>query len=136
LGFVPEIYNGKIYTVPGFEKLTFIDEESFNSAHNNITKKTINSTLSIYFMAKNNLDGRSWHNTQLKRDAILVAQSAVQPLNIFTDRAALLTNVSKGKVTFNDLLTYNNVSKKIINEPEDLILTQNDLPRGKIIDIE
>ena len=37
----------------------------------------MNTTLSIYFMAKNKLDGRSWHNTQLKRDAILAAQSAV-----------------------------------------------------------
>src|SRR6202035_557180 len=77
MGFVPEIYNGKIYTVPGFDKLTFVDEEYFDSAHDDITEKTMNTTLSIYFMAKNKLDGRSWHNTQLKRDAILAAQSAV-----------------------------------------------------------
>jgi hypothetical protein len=87
-------------------------------------------------MAKENIGDKPWDNSEVKRDSILAVKSLVEQMNTFTDRAAFVTDLNKGNINLKKIIDYHCYSKKIINEPKDLILTKRNLPRGKIIDIE
>jgi predicted RNA-binding protein YlqC (UPF0109 family) len=89
-------------------------------------------------MAMAKLGNGPWDNSDVKQESIKAIKSVVEEANNFNSRASIVRSISSG--TFNLGTVVHNqgegIYKKIINNPQDLMLTKADLPHNKIIEID